>query len=163
MGFVDRLLAHRINRMPIIDEPHLVGWVSGAAMLVRREVIDAIGLFDAAYFLYFEETDFTLRAKRAGWDCWHVPTSRIVHLVGQASGVNTRDTRPKRRPAYWFESRRRFFVKNHGLVRAAGADLCATVAVLLARLRSALTGRPTAFPPCFLRDLLRHGLRRPAP
>lgn len=53
--------------------------VSGAAFLVRREVIDAIGPFDDAFVAYLEETDLSLRARLAGWSCIFVPGSRAFH------------------------------------------------------------------------------------
>ena len=76
-------------------------------------MFDAVGLFDEEYFLYFEELDFCLQAHRAGFRCWYVPESRIVHFVGQASGVTGERAAARRRPGYWFDSRRRLFVKDH--------------------------------------------------
>ena len=46
-------------------------------MLVRREVFESVGLMDEKYFLFYEETDLCLQAKRAGWSCWYVPQGRI--------------------------------------------------------------------------------------
>ena len=65
--------------------PAGVDWVAGASMIVRREVFDAVGLLDEHYFMYFEEVDFCLRARKAGWTCWYVPEARVVHLVGQGA------------------------------------------------------------------------------
>jgi len=62
LGLVDRLLGRWATRIGIPEQPTQVDWVSGAHMIIRREVIDAIGLMDEGYFLYYEETDFTLRA-----------------------------------------------------------------------------------------------------
>ncbi len=157
LGLVDRLLSRWVTRIGIPEQPTQVDWVSGAHMIIRREVIDAIGLMDEGYFLYYEETDFTLRARRAGWDCWHVPQSRIVHLVGQSSGVMMRDGKPRRLPKYWFESRRRYFTLNHGRLYAALTDLVVLAAFGLWRLRRALQRKPDRDPPCFARDLLSHG------
>lgn len=157
LGFVERMLARWVPRMGIPEAPTQVGWVSGAHMMIRREVIDAVGLMDEGYFLYFEETDYTLRAARAGWDCWHVPASRIVHLVGQSSGVTLRDGKPRRLPKYWFDSRRRYFVLNHGRVYAALTDLVVLAAYSAWRLRRLLQRKPDTDPPCFARDLLRYG------
>ena len=64
------------------------------AGLSRIGSLDAVGLLDEGYFMYFEEVDFCLKAARAGWPCWYVPSSRVVHLVGQSSGV----TRAKAAP-----------------------------------------------------------------
>lgn len=148
--------AFRTN-VGIPQAPREVGWVSGAHMMIRRDVLDAIGLMDEGYFLYFEETDFTLKARRRGWSCWHVPDSRIVHLVGQSSGVTVRDSAPRRIPAYWFESRRRYFVGNHGRLYAILTDLGVIAACGLARLRRFFQPAAPASPPHFVADLIRHG------
>jgi GT2 family glycosyltransferase len=59
---------------PVRETPHPTDWVAGASMLVRREVFETAGLMDDRYFLYFEEVDFCLAARRAGWRCWYVRT-----------------------------------------------------------------------------------------
>lgn len=156
IGLLDRLWAHRLTRLGIPQQPLQVDWVSGAFMLIRKDVIDQIGLMDERYFLYFEETDYTRRARLAGWDCWHVPQARIVHLVGQASGVTVRNQPRKRVPGYWFESRRRFFVLHHGRAYAALADLGVVLAYPLGRLLDRLRRRPHRAAPHFLGDFLRH-------
>lgn len=156
LGIVDRLLGRWISRVGVPEEPCPIDWVSGAHMMIRREVIDAIGRLDEGYFLYYEETDFTLRARRAGWTCWHVPQSRVVHLVGQSSGVTLRDGKPRRLPTYWFESRRRYFVLNHGRAYAIATDLAVIAAHLLWRARRWLQRKPDTDPPRFLADFLRH-------
>lgn len=158
LGVVDRLLRARIARVPLSKEAHAIGWVSGAVMMIRRTVIDQIGLFDDRFFLYYEETDFTLRAARAGWTCWHVPQSRVVHLVGHSSGVTKRDGPRARIPRYWFESRRYYFVKNHGRCYAALADVAAVSGCLLRRVRNLMTRESGNEPPRFLRDLVRHSI-----
>lgn len=56
--------------------------VSGACLMVRREVIEAIGGLDEAFFLFGEELDWCLRAKRAGWQVWYAPVGRVVHFKG---------------------------------------------------------------------------------
>jgi GT2 family glycosyltransferase len=156
LGVVDWLLRKRIVRMHIPEEPCRVDWVSGGAMMFRRNLIEQIGLLDEAYFLYFEETDFTIRANRAGWQCWHVPQSRIVHLVGQSSGIDPRKNRPTPLPDYWFESRRRYFLLNHGLAYALATDLAVVLGGCFAYLRALLQGRRDRLPPRFLRDFIRH-------
>lgn len=158
IGLFDRLLKSRIARVPLSDTAHEIGWVSGAAMMVRTEIIEQIGLFDEKYFLYYEETDFILRAFRAGWKCWHIPQSRIVHLVGFSSGVTIRHQRPGRKPTYWFDSRRRFYLKNHGALRAAAADLAAIGGLTLAGLRRVVTLRKNNDPPKLLGDFFRNSL-----
>ncbi len=95
-GPASRLLRRWSISMPESDRPHTTDWVPGAALMVRAEVFETIGLLDDQFFLYFEEVDFCLRAKRAGFNCWYVPESTVIHLVGQSSGVTS--TSPKRRP-----------------------------------------------------------------
>jgi hypothetical protein len=157
LSIVDRALRRWTTPVGIPEQPTQVGWVSGAHMMICRDVIDAIGLMDEGYFLYFEETDYTLRAARAGWECWHVPASRIVHLVGQSSGVTLRDGKPRRLPKYWFQSRRRYFVLNHGRAYAALTDILVLVAYGARRLRRLLQRKPHIDPPHFAGDLLRYG------
>jgi len=142
----------------VLDQPHETGWVAGASMIIRREVFDDVGLMDEGYFMYYEEVDFCLRANRAGWPCWYVPDSRVVHLVGQASGVTDTRAVPKRRPAYWFESRRRYFVKNHGLVYALIADTVWALGFATYRVRQALQRKPDTDPPKLLYDFIRHSV-----
>lgn len=157
-GPVTRLLKNQKVSLPIQDAAHAIGWVCGGSMLIRREVFDDVGLLDESFFLYFEETDFALHARRAGWSCWYVPGSRVVHLVGRSSGVTAREKPPERRPIYWFESRRRYFLKNHGALYAALIDLIAIVAFTLRLLRRAVQRKPNGEPPCYLRDLIRHSV-----
>jgi len=84
-----------------------------------------------------------------------VPTSRVVHLVGQSTGVTTR---PKRLPPYLFEARRRYFLKNHGPIYAAMADAGCIIGLALWRLRVMVTGKEDFTAPCLLRDSIRHSV-----
>jgi GT2 family glycosyltransferase len=60
-------------------------WLTGAFMLVRREVVEKIGGFDEDYFMYTEDTDLCFRAKRAGWRVFYLPKWRIIHFGGASS------------------------------------------------------------------------------
>ena len=59
-------------------------WVSGAALLMSRGCLEAVGPWDESFFLYSEETDFLLRAREAGFSTVYVPQARMVHLGGDA-------------------------------------------------------------------------------
>src|SRR5690606_33467105 len=100
-GVVSKLLSRWIVAPPVQENAHPTDWVSGACMIVRRQVLEQVGLLDEHYFLYYEEQDLALRAARAGWTCWYVPASRVVHLVGQSSGVTGAQRTQKRTPRYW--------------------------------------------------------------
>jgi GT2 family glycosyltransferase len=159
-GLITRLLDDRTVRRKMSGEaPTQVDWFPGASMMLRREVVDDIGGMDESYFLYYEETDYLLRAKEAGWTAWYVPTSRVVHAAGASTGVTTRREIPQRLPAYWFESRRRYFAKNHGLTYAMATDVAALAAYALGRVKHTLQRRPSV--PNFLSDLLQHSVLWP--
>jgi GT2 family glycosyltransferase len=159
LGVVSRLLAGRTTRMAPPVAPCRVDWVSGGSMMVRRAVFEAIGLMDDRYFLYYEESDFCLRAARAGWPAWHVPESRVVHLAGQSTGVRMDRQTLKRRPAYWFESRHRYFRGNHGPFVAALADLAWLAGNGLNVTRRLLTGQRDQLTPRLIRDFLQNSGR----
>jgi len=65
--------------------PYEVDWVGGTALLVRRDVVERIGPLDESYFLYYEDVDWSFRARAAGYKCCVVPTSRIQHRGGGAT------------------------------------------------------------------------------
>ncbi|MDB5296997.1 MAG: wbbL [Phycisphaerales bacterium] len=160
LGPVSKLLSGRVVAPPVPpgEDPVRTDWVAGASLIVRRAVFDAVGLLDDAYFMYFEEVDFCLRAARAGWPCWYVPASRVVHLVGQSSGVTDVKQANKRRPRYWFESRRRYFVRNHGRVKAAAADLLWMTSFLTFRARRRVQRKPDTDPQHLLGDFARNSV-----
>lgn len=153
-----RLEKHRPR--PADDAIGRCDWVSGAWMAISRAVLDTIGPLDEAYFLYFEEVDFCARARCAGFPRWHVPAARVMHLEGAATGVTIGR---RRRPAYWFESRRRYFVKHHGVLGLAAADVMWSLGrmTLIARRALGLGGRAgmDSEPASFARDLLVGDLR----
>jgi len=85
-----------------------VDLVVGAAMCVRRTLLDAIGGFDERYFLYHEEVDYAKRAAAAGFESWYVPSSEAVHEgMGSARGLYSVE---KRKQA----SRRKYWIAHHG-------------------------------------------------
>ena len=58
-------------------------------MLLRRTMLDEIGLLDEGLYTYFDDIDICWRAHQAGWETWYVPESRVIHFVGQSTGVTT--------------------------------------------------------------------------
>ncbi|MGY4828003.1 glycosyltransferase family 2 protein [Sphaerotilaceae bacterium SBD11-9] len=156
LGVVARLLKGKVGLRLMGTAAERVDWLPGASMLVRREVFESVGLMDEGYFLYFEETDFSLAACHAGWETWYVPSSRVKHFVGQSTGVSGHHAALHRRPQYWFDSRRRYWVKNHGRLYAAAVDLIWSLAYGTWALRNLFQRKPTAYPPHFFTDLLRN-------
>jgi GT2 family glycosyltransferase len=62
-----------------VNEPRLVEWISGCGLMIRRNTVEQVGLIDARYFYYWEETEWCLRAGKAGWRIMHVPGARMWH------------------------------------------------------------------------------------
>jgi GT2 family glycosyltransferase len=60
-------------------KPRFVDWISGCAIMVRREVIEQVGLLDERFFCYWEEIDWCLRASQSGWNIIHVPWAKLWH------------------------------------------------------------------------------------
>jgi N-acetylglucosaminyl-diphospho-decaprenol L-rhamnosyltransferase len=155
LGLVSRLFKRWIVAPPVVDQTFETDWVSGASMIIRREVLEDIGLLDEGYYTYFDDIDFCFNARKKGWPTWYVPTSRVVHLVGQSTGVTSR---PKRFPPYLFEARRRYFLKNHGPLYAAMVDACMIIGLSLWRLRVLLTGKEDTTAPHLLGDSIQHSV-----
>ncbi len=61
-------------------------WLYGPALLVRREAVDAVGLFDEAFFMFSEEVDWLTRFRRAGWKVLFFPGAEVVHVGGATHG-----------------------------------------------------------------------------
>jgi N-acetylglucosaminyl-diphospho-decaprenol L-rhamnosyltransferase len=153
-GPLSRLLKQKFIAPPVRAEAHETDWVSGACMIIRRQVLEQIGLLDEGYFMYYEDVDFCLAVRRAGWSVWYVPQARVVHLVGQSSGMVGRKT-TRRLPQYWFEARRRYFVKNHGRLYAIAVELCWAIGYVTWRVRRVLQRKPDTDPRGWLWDTIR--------
>lgn len=112
------------NRVRLVDDMgwdhasvRSCDWVVGCYYLVRREVIEQIGLFDPRYFLYFEEVDHCFAAKKAGWDVVFYPHTTVVHLGGESAKSSGEVTKSGRQLlAIQVESELLYFRKNHGLL-----------------------------------------------
>ena len=154
IGPVSRLLARHVIAAPVPEATGPVDWLAGASLMMRRRMLDEIGLFDEGYFLYFEETDLCLRAARAGWRTDFVRDSVVTHVGGAATGMK----RWQRVPRYWFDSRLRYFHKNHGAAHAALATLAHLSGGALHHARRQLAGRPPEPPARLLRDMAAHAL-----
>lgn len=61
--------------------PFSVDYVTGCAMLVRRDVLTQVGLLDTSYRMYYEDADFCVRVQKAGFELWVEPRAKMWHLV----------------------------------------------------------------------------------
>lgn len=84
-----------------------VDWVSGAAFLVRQEVIDQVGLFDEEYFMFCEDVDWCWRTWKAGFKVVYYPEAVITHAIGRST-----DKAPNRMIGRFHKSMLRFYTKN---------------------------------------------------
>jgi hypothetical protein len=71
------------------DTPHQTPYAHGAAMMLKRKVIDKVGLMPECYFLYYEELDWSMMMTRAGYEIWYEPSSTIYHKESQSTGQNS--------------------------------------------------------------------------
>lgn len=126
-------------------DPFEVDWVSGAAMMVRREVIDRVGGLDEGFFMHWEDADWCHRMKDAGLSVHCIPAARIVHHEGGSRrGWPPRQLRAFHAGAY------RYYAKHHApqwwnpLRYLAAAGLVTRAALLIARYHAvaALPRRP---------------------
>ena len=68
------------------DKPHQTPYGHGAAMMVRRETINKAGMMPTCFFLYYEELDWSMMIRRAGYSIWYEPASTIYHKESQTTG-----------------------------------------------------------------------------
>lgn len=154
-GPISVLLRRHIVAIPEPAQSMEVDWLAGASLLIRRKTLDEIGLFDERYFLYFEETDLCLRARRAGWPARYVKESRIMHIGSVSTGMKNW----KRMPGYWFDSRLWYYTKNHGVLYAGLATLSYVAGSMIMQLRQVIGRKRTNRPEYFLGDLISHAWR----
>ena len=92
------------------DKPIKVGFITGADMMIRKAVLDKIGVFDADFFMYYEEAELTYRIKKTGYQIHCVPQSAILHFESKSSSDEI--SKLKRSLA----GRRTYYQKTHGLL-----------------------------------------------
>jgi len=93
--------------LPPGDEPHEADWLSFACVLMRREVIERVGLLDEAYVRYFEDSDYCRAARESGFRIRYFPNARVVQRRLPA-------LEPEHTPRTFYASRARYFRKGYG-------------------------------------------------
>ncbi len=116
-----RLLESRFNgrydrRLYTAGQPFPIDFALGAALMLRREAVEAAGLLDEGYFMYAEEVDWCWRIQRAGWPFYCVPAARVIHH----GGASTRQFRTASFLNLW-RSRHRLYGRFYGPLRRAAA------------------------------------------
>jgi len=100
--------------LPKSTRPFQPDWLAFACVLVRRELIERIGLLDEGYFMYFEDVDYCRRAREAGFKILYWPEAQVAHFAGSSSGVTAQTEQQRRAPRYYYEARARYFAKFFG-------------------------------------------------
>jgi len=107
-----RIINSRLNgRYPVAyyERPFPIDHPLGAALMVRRKILEQVGFLDERFFIYCEEIDWCVRIKRAGWQIWCVPEAQVIHHEAQSTG--------QFREAMFvelFKSRYLLFAKHYG-------------------------------------------------
>lgn len=89
------------------DTPSLTPYAHGAAMMVRKEVIDRVGLMPECYFLYYEELDWSMMMRRQGYQIWYEPSATVYHKESRSTGANS----PLK--TYYLTRNRLLFIKRN--------------------------------------------------
>ena len=92
---------------------HEVDCISGAFFLVRREVIDTVGMLDEAYFMYGEDVDWAYRIKEAGWQIWFNPSVTILHKKKQSGRSNANRERRIKTQTLFITYNKLFYTKHY--------------------------------------------------
>lgn len=125
------------------DSPFEVENISGACFMLRRKAIDEVGLLEESFFMYFEDMDYCLRLRHAGWKLYYLPQGEIVHFVGRSSGGRMRD--------FSVHSYRSLFTmyRRHCTARTVLVVRCLVLALISLRwLWNFLAGSVTHSPVC---------------
>lgn len=120
-------------------------WLPGCFYLVRREVLDQVGLFDPRFFLYYEEVDHCKRIKAAGWKVVFYPHTTVVHIGGESSkSVAQLEAASRQISAYQIESELLYFRKHHGRAGLALHMLLVSLGDLILALKALIKRRGRA-------------------
>ena len=138
---VTRALKRREVALGTDPDPAEIEWASFACILLRAEMVREIGPMDEGYFLYFEDAEYCLRGRRAGWGIVHAPRAVAVHFRGGSGPVKALAKAKKRMPAYYYASRTRFLYQAHGRAGLLAANAAWLLGRAIAQVRR-LFGKP---------------------
>jgi len=128
-----RLLSRHVVSPPPSSVSRACEWVSRACMMVRREVLDAVGPLDEGFFLYFEEVDFSLRARQEGFRSYYLAATMVYHKGGGSS-----QQAKAARLFYSLRSRLLYGFKHYSFLDAFALALLTLTIEMAARLLAAL-------------------------
>lgn len=128
-------LSHEINERVIKQGFAEVAYITGADLMIKRDIIEQYGLFDPDFFMYFEESELAFRYYQKGYKSYFYPASQIVHLEGKSFIVS--DARVKR----YYEGRKVYYKKTNTTLLTFISNTIHIVADLYILLYCALRNR----------------------
>ena len=119
------------------ETPHQTPYAHGAAMMVKREIIEKVGLMPECYYLYYEELDWSMMITRDGYEIWYEPACTIYHKESQSTGQNS----PLR--TYYITRNRLLLVKRNfkGLTKYATYAYLTSIVALRDIVKHTITGK----------------------
>ena len=114
----EHILYGRNSKFNRSNHPIKVGYITGADLMLRADVIKETGAFAPEFFMYFEETDLCCRIHKAGYDVVSVPQAKIIHLEGMSMGKEAANAR---KLGFFADSRVEYYKRNLPLKQAARA------------------------------------------
>lgn len=135
----------RTRMVDDLDWPHdsvrECDWVIGCYYMVRREVIEKIGLFDDRFFLYSEEVDHCRMTKAAGWKVVFFPHTTVIHLGGESAKSDAQLTAGRQISSLQVESELLFFRKHYGVAGALAGWFLSTLGDVMDIVKCSLRRR----------------------
>lgn len=140
-GPLSRLFVRWQVPLSMPPAPDQIGWASFACILLRGDMVKALGPMDEGYFLYFEDVEYSWRARKAGWGIRYADGARAVHFRGGSGPVKSLAKARKRLPPYYYASRTRLFRQLYGPLGPFAANTMWLIGRGVAHLRR-LAGKP---------------------
>jgi len=142
--FVERVgLSYLLPKIKLVDDVNFnaeltqsCDWVPGCYYMVRKQVVNDVGLFDPLYFLYSEEVDHCFAVKKAGWEVVYLADINVIHIGGEsAKSVGTISMVSRQVPQLQIESELLYFRKNHGVLGMLSHILLSNLTDILQTLK----------------------------
>lgn len=137
---LERLIWSKCCKYNYKDYPIEVGYITGADLMIKKDVIDKTFGFSPDFFMYYEETDLCRRIKRMGYKIYNIPNAKIQHLEGKSFRSCGKKKKNKIGLAFSEQSRLTYYRRNHSRLHTTFANLVYMIALLQNRLLFRILG-----------------------
>jgi len=96
-----------------MKKPHEIDCPTGAFWLMRKEVVETVGLLDEQFFMYGEDIDYAYRIKQKGWTIWFNPVVRILHKKKMSGRSHSEKEKRRRMNGYFYDTMKLFYQKHY--------------------------------------------------